>query len=150
MGALQLRRGGMPSSLQQLALADLIARGELDRHLRRQRRTYRRRRDALLAELRRQLPEVRVRGAAAGLFLVAHLPADADERAVIAAAAAAGVALEGLGGDAPAIVLGYANLPEAAVAGAVEALATSVRAGRGRLCFGSHEPGITSPQGAHR
>jgi GntR family transcriptional regulator/MocR family aminotransferase len=150
MAALQLRRGGMPSSLQQLALADVVARGELDRHLRRQRRNYRRRRDALLAELHRKLPEIRVRGAAAGLFLVAHLPADADERAVIAAAAAAGVALEGLGGGAPAIVIGYANLPEAAVSSAVQALAASVRAGRGRLCFGSHEPGTTCPQGAHR
>ena len=127
MAALQLRRGGMPSSLQQLALADLIARGELDRHLRRQRRSYRRRRDALLAELARKLPEVRVRGAAAGLFVVAHLPDGVDEGAVLAAARSVGVSLEGLGAGGPALVIGYANLSEAAVASAVDALAASVR-----------------------
>ena len=129
MAALQLRRGGMPPSLQQLALADLIARGELDRHLRRQRRNYRRRRDTLLAELGRRLPEVDVRGAAAGLFLVAHLPPGTDEAAVLAAARSVGLSLEGLGGPEPALVIGYANLAEAAVGSVVEALAASVRAG---------------------
>jgi GntR family transcriptional regulator/MocR family aminotransferase len=129
LAALQLRRGGMPASLQQLALADLIERGELDRHLRRQRRAYRRRRDALLGELQRRLPEAGVRGAGAGLFLVVTLPAGIDEDAVLAAARAVGLSLEGLGGDSPGLVLGYANLPEASVGSAVEALAASVRAG---------------------
>ena len=46
---------GSPA-LEQLALADLIARGEFDRHLRRMRPVYRRRRDALLAALSRRLP----------------------------------------------------------------------------------------------
>jgi GntR family transcriptional regulator/MocR family aminotransferase len=128
LGALQLRRGGMPASLQQLAMADLIERGELDRHLRRQRRSYRHQRDALLAELATKLPEVRVHGAAAGLFVVVHLPDGVPEAAVLAAARAVGLSLEGLGGDTPGLVLGYANLPEAAVASAVEALAASVRA----------------------
>jgi GntR family transcriptional regulator/MocR family aminotransferase len=140
LAELQLRRGGMPSSLQQLALADLIARGELDRHLRRQRRGYRHSRDALLAELRRALPEVDVRGAAAGLFVVLHLPGDSDEGMVLAAARAAGVSLEGLGGDPPGLVLGYANLPAASVASAVAALAASLRTARG-------EPGATGGDG---
>jgi GntR family transcriptional regulator/MocR family aminotransferase len=131
LAALQLRRGGMPAPLQQLAMADLIASGELDRHLRRQRRSYRRRRDALLAELARKLPEVDVRGAAAGLFVVVQLPEGVAEAAVLAAARAVGLWLEGLGGDTPGLVLGYANLPEAAVASAVDALAASVR-GAGR------------------
>jgi GntR family transcriptional regulator/MocR family aminotransferase len=128
LAALQLRRGGMPASLQQLALADLIERGELDRHLRRQRRSYRRQRDALLTELGRKLPEVEVRGAAAGLFVVVHLPDGVREAAVLAAARAVGLSLVGLGGEIPGLVLGYANLPEAAVASAVDALAASVRA----------------------
>jgi GntR family transcriptional regulator/MocR family aminotransferase len=118
----------MPASLQQLALADLIERGDLDRHLRRQRRRYRRRRDALLAELARKLPEVSVHGAAAGLFVVIHLPDAVDEAAVVATAHAAGLSLEGLRGATPGLVLGYANLPEAAVGAAVDALAASIRA----------------------
>ena len=43
--------------LDQLALADFIARGELERHLRRMRLRYRERRDALVEALSRSLPE---------------------------------------------------------------------------------------------
>ncbi len=127
MARAQRRLGGAPAPLEQLALADLIARGELDRHLRRQRRAYRRQRDALLRALAHELPDVRVEGAAAGLHAVLRLPRGADERATIAAARARGVALDGLGAGDPALVVGYSNLPEAAVPAAVAALAAAVR-----------------------
>ena len=119
--------GGGPSPLLQFALADLIERGDLDRHLRRQRRAYKSQRDALLAAIANALPDVRVRGAAAGLYLVLDLPGHLDEQTVIAAAHARGVALEGLGGHAPALVVGYANLSQAAIEPAVTALAASVQ-----------------------
>jgi len=128
MAALQRRRGGMPAALDQLALADLIERGELDRHLRRQRRRYRRQRDALLGALAARLPEVAVSGAAAGLFVVLRLPAGVSEGAVLRHARTRGLALEGAGGVPPSVVVGYANLAEAAIGPAVEALAASVRA----------------------
>lgn len=128
MTTLQARRGGMPAALEQLALADLIERGELDRHLRRQRRRYRRQRDALLEALAARLPEVQVQGAAAGLFVVLRLPADVCEAAVLRHARAVGVVLEGGGGPRPSVVVGYANLAQAAIPSAVEALAASVRA----------------------
>lgn len=128
MAALQARRGGMPPALDQLALADFIERGELDRHLRRQRRAYRRRRDALLEAVTARLPEVEVQGAAAGLFVVLRLPPQIREAAVLRHARARGVALEGGGGSQPSVVVGYANLAEAAIAPAVDALAASVRA----------------------
>ncbi len=118
---------GTPPTIDQLALADLIERGELDRHLRRQRHRYRKRRDALLAALARQLPGLEVRGAAAGLFAVLALPTGADEHAVVAAALARGVALEPLGAAGrPGLVVGYANLPEAGAAAAVAALAAAI------------------------
>ena len=128
MVALQARRGGMPAALEQLALADLIERGELDRHLRRSRRRYRRQRDALLAALAARLPEVEVSGAAAGLFVVLRLPRGVSEAAVLGHARAVGVAVEGGGGRAASLVVGYANLTEAATGSAVEALAASVHA----------------------
>jgi GntR family transcriptional regulator/MocR family aminotransferase len=119
---------GTPPTIDQLALADLIERGELDRHLRRQRHRYRKRRDALLDAIARQLPGLEVRGAAAGLFAVLPLPADADENAVVAAALAHGVALEPLGAaDRRGLVVGYANLPEAGAAAAVAALAQAIQ-----------------------
>ncbi len=127
VAACQRRSGGMPAALQQLALADLIESGELDRHLRRQRRRYRRQRDALLTELGTRLPDARVHGAAAGLFVVLRLPDGIEEAAALTAARARGVAVEALGGRSPGLVVGYANLSEAAIAPAVQALAESVR-----------------------
>lgn len=62
------------SGLEQLAFVDFLRRGEFDRHLRRTRAVYRKRRDALVAELGRLLPEVAVTGSAGGLHVVAELP----------------------------------------------------------------------------
>jgi GntR family transcriptional regulator / MocR family aminotransferase len=124
---LQRRRGAVPAPLMQLAFADLIERGDLDRHLRRQRRSYRRQRDALLEALARALPELKVQGAAAGLYVVLGLPHHTSEQAILADARERGIALEGLGGEQPGLVVGYGNLPESAVAPAVDALAASIR-----------------------
>lgn len=126
MAALQYLRGGMPAPLAQLAFADLIERGDLDRHLRRQRRLYRARRDALLEELAERLPELRVMGAAAGLFLTLMLPPGTEEASVLAGARANGLALQGLGASDPGIVVGYANLDRASVPRAVRLLARSI------------------------
>jgi GntR family transcriptional regulator / MocR family aminotransferase len=123
----QRRRGSMPSPLNQLALSDLIERGELDRHLRRQRRRYSRRREALLDALAGTLPDVRVSGAAAGLYVVAGLPEGVSEKAALTAARSRGIAIEGAKGSSAALVAGYANLPDAAAAAAVNALAACIR-----------------------
>jgi GntR family transcriptional regulator/MocR family aminotransferase len=127
VAARQRRQGSMPAPLNQLAFADLIERGELDRHLRRERRRYGRRREALLDALARRLPEVRVSGAAAGLYVVIALPEGVSENATLEAARLRGVALEGAGGPVSTLVVGYANLSDAAVARAVDALAASIR-----------------------
>ena len=80
---------GSPA-LEQLALADLIRRGELDRHLRRMRPVYRRRRDVLLTSLRTHLPQLTPTGISAGMHLLAWLPDELAEDEVIARAHAAG------------------------------------------------------------
>jgi GntR family transcriptional regulator/MocR family aminotransferase len=84
------------SALDQLTFADFLARGELDRHLRRVRPIYRARRDALLRALARHLPEFDPCGASAGLHVLTWLPDTLDEAAVVEAANAAGVGLLGL------------------------------------------------------
>lgn len=127
LASLQRLRGGMPSPLFQIAFADMIERGELDRHLRRQRRRYEARRDLLLEELQSQLPDLRIQGAAAGLFVVLMLPEGASEQRVLAAARENGLQPQGLGGGTrPGVLIGYANLSEAAIAPAVKLLATSI------------------------
>jgi GntR family transcriptional regulator / MocR family aminotransferase len=121
--------------VEQLALADFLERGELDRHLRRTRAIYRARRDALVAALARHLPECAPTGVAAGLHLTARLPAATDERAALAAARARGVALFGLSEHSvrphgPALLLGYGRIPEPAIDPGVRDLAAAVRAAR--------------------
>ena len=80
--------GGSPA-LDQLALASFIERGELDRHLRRMRLRYRRRRDRLVAALGERPPRREVGGAAAGLHITVALAPDADVDAVVARASRA-------------------------------------------------------------
>jgi GntR family transcriptional regulator/MocR family aminotransferase len=119
---------GSPA-LEQLALADLIARGEFDRHLRRMRPVYRRRRDALLAALSRRLPWLEPAGVSAGLHLVTWLPPGLDEATVVDAAAGSGVGIEGVtpyrishpgpGG----LIFGYATVSEAAIVEGIDILA---------------------------
>ncbi len=142
-GALTYEQGlttGAPPALEQLALADFIARGELDRHLRRMRLRYRTKRRALIDELTRVLPDAELTGISAGLHVLVLLPAGADESAVLHAAAEGGVWLEGLsahmpaartgdGATAPAragILLGYANLTRSDIERGVAAIAGAV------------------------
>ena len=124
------RSQGAGSVIEQVALARLIDSGELDRHLRRTRRLYRGRREAVLAALARELPEARVSGAAAGLHVVVLLPSGCGEEAVVSEAARRGLALEGMRGREPAVLLGYGRLPEESVAPVVRALAEAVRSAR--------------------
>jgi GntR family transcriptional regulator/MocR family aminotransferase len=86
---------GSPS-LDQLAFADFLVRGEYDHHLRRMRPIYRARRDTLLAAIERHLRGFEPAGASAGLHVTAWLPPGLEEAPLIERAAAEGVALSGL------------------------------------------------------
>jgi GntR family transcriptional regulator/MocR family aminotransferase len=100
-------------ALPQLVLAELIASGDYERHLRAVRTRQRRRRDALLTGLRTHLPRARVTGVAAGLHLVALLPGDGDDTVLAERVAACGVQVHPLSWHRqrpgpPGLVLGYA------------------------------------------
>jgi GntR family transcriptional regulator/MocR family aminotransferase len=102
--------------IEQYALAHFIASGAYDRHLRKMRREYRIRRDALVQALADHLPEVRVQGVSAGLHLYAELPHHWDEQAVATAARSQGLAVEPVAPQPgrtarPALVIGFARLP---------------------------------------
>ncbi|HEY3714175.1 MAG TPA: hypothetical protein VGL39_06575 [Jatrophihabitantaceae bacterium] len=74
-----------PSAIDQLVLADLIETGGYDRHVRRMRASYRRRRDRVLAAVDPDL--VRPGGIAAGLHLVLQFPPGGPDDATIIRAA---------------------------------------------------------------
>ncbi|MES9522159.1 PLP-dependent aminotransferase family protein [Streptomyces capoamus] len=128
--AVKGEREGWASVLDQLALADFVACGSYDRHVRRMRQRYRRRRDRLVAALAARAPHVGVTGIAAGLHAVLRLP-PGTEASTVKAAAWQGIALDGLaafrhphgptdGGDG--LVVGYAAPAEHAYGAALEAL----------------------------
>jgi GntR family transcriptional regulator / MocR family aminotransferase len=135
-------RDGEHSVIDQLALAELLARGAYDRHVRRARLAYRRRRDRLVAALAGQAPGVRVGGIAAGLHARVTLPPGSDEHALVEHAAAAhGLALEGLSAyhragppQDPALVVGYTRPAAHAYTGALARL-TAVLAQAGAGAF---------------
>jgi GntR family transcriptional regulator / MocR family aminotransferase len=110
--------GDWPSAFDQLTLAALIESGGYDRHVRRMRLVYRRRRDRLLAAV------PRVTGIEAGLHAVVEL--DEDEAVVVERARRADLLVEGLDvyrfgsrSRRPAIVVGYGTPPEHAWEGAL-------------------------------
>jgi GntR family transcriptional regulator/MocR family aminotransferase len=124
---------GGSEAIGQLALGDFIARGELDRHVRRMRLRYQHRRECLLEALAHWLPYARVSGADAGLFELVHLPEDVDESLLLRAAGELGVGAEGLAlhrfvpNDQPGLLLGYGNLSEPAIEQGVRLLGESCR-----------------------
>ncbi|WP_020545120.1 PLP-dependent aminotransferase family protein [Nonomuraea coxensis] len=102
--------------VDQYALAHFLRTGGYDRHLRRMRREYRRRRDALVAALSEELPQVRVKGIEAGLHVYLELPDGWAERDVVRAARELGLSAEPVGpmrelAGPPAVVVGFARLP---------------------------------------
>lgn len=116
--------------LDQLALADLIDSGAYDRHVRRMRGRYRRRRDTLVAAVAPL--GLAPGGIAAGLHL--RLPvADGGERAALAAARRHGVGIDVLGrhrlspGGAEGLLIGYAAPADHAFGAALQALVGVLR-----------------------
>jgi GntR family transcriptional regulator/MocR family aminotransferase len=123
--------------IEQRAFAEFLDRGELDRHLRRMRSRYSRRRDALVQALAIALPEATVSGAAAGLHVTVELTDADDEQSIHAQARARRVEIEtmsdfrpGTAGSPPALVLGYAQMPEPTIRAGVRELAEAVHAAR--------------------
>jgi GntR family transcriptional regulator / MocR family aminotransferase len=127
------RVGARPAALNQLVLAEFLTSGRYDRHVRRSRLAYRRRRDRLVAAL--DPTGLRVHGLPAGLHAVVDLPAGHSEEVAVAEAHRRGLAIEGLaafaaaGHDrAPALVVGYASPPAHAFTTALARLVATLRA----------------------
>ncbi len=128
--------GTPPPVIDQDAFTRFVASGSYDRHLRASRLRYKRRRDHLLRELTARLPGQPVGGAAAGFHLLLPLT-DLPAGAVVEEAARADVRLASLDDyraapaatDTPAastLVVGYGNLTDQAVPGAVQRLAHAI------------------------
>ncbi|MEU8681517.1 PLP-dependent aminotransferase family protein [Streptomyces sp. NPDC048611] len=125
----------------QLTLAEFLTHGAYDRHIRRMRRRYRRRRDQLVDAVTAHAPHLTVTGIAAGLHAVLQLPdgsGEPDERAALRAARRQGLALDGLSAyhhpeatmpPRHGLVVGYATPSDSAFPGALEALCRALPPG---------------------
>ena len=126
--------------LPQLVLAELMASGELERHLRLLRKRHVRRRDSMISAIAAHLPQARVHGAAAGLHLTLTFDAlpsrtglDVD---LAAAALRRGVKVQPLSWHSqrphrPGLVLGYAARTPAEINDGIAVIGSVLR----------HQPG---------
>jgi GntR family transcriptional regulator / MocR family aminotransferase len=127
-------------SIDQRALANLISSGEYERHIRRARLTYRRRRDALRTALHRYLPALPVEGIAAGLHLLVRLPNAGDDAGVADRAEQRGVRVAPLSRYTHAtaagsgLVIGYGRIHETAIPTAVRILGNVIHTRGSESC----------------
>jgi GntR family transcriptional regulator / MocR family aminotransferase len=119
--------------LEQLALAAFMESGAFERHIRRARRVYRARRDALEAALLAAFGSiVEVGERHGGLNLLVRFDLPLDEREIQRRAAVAGVALRsaaeyyGVPPARPTFLMGFAAMPEDDITEAVSALTTGL------------------------
>ncbi|HTI74991.1 MAG TPA: PLP-dependent aminotransferase family protein, partial [Mycobacterium sp.] len=120
-------------AINQLTMADFISSGQYDRHIRKMRTRYRRRRDSLVDALAEF--DIGISGLAAGVNVLLTLP-EGSEHEVLRRAGEAGIGLQGLsrmrhpaaeGPNRDGIVVGFAAPAEHAFAPAVEALCGVLR-----------------------
>jgi GntR family transcriptional regulator/MocR family aminotransferase len=132
-GVAELYREGQLQ--QQAMLADFITEGHFGAHIRRMRGLYSRRRQALLEAIRAEFGDrLEVTGDNAGLHLILRLPAQVDDQAVARDAFEANIATRPLSSyyhtaseRCPGLLLGYACVPDAAIAPNFAVLARVLR-----------------------
>jgi GntR family transcriptional regulator/MocR family aminotransferase len=133
LAAVIAEAGAAVSSLGQLAMADLLTSGDYDRHIRRMRLRYRRRRAELAATIGRPLE-----GVAAGVHALLPLESVGDERRLISVGRRRGLGLTGLHGNGywhdlsdpdqrAALIVGYAAPPPHSWPAALDLLAQLVQ-----------------------
>jgi GntR family transcriptional regulator/MocR family aminotransferase len=132
----KLLAGRGAPGLDQVALARLIESGRFDKHLRRMRGVYDKRRSALVAALAEHAPGVALGGLAAGCHAVLPLPAGADEAVVVEAARERGIGVYGISryrlapenALPPALVLGFGDVDERGIARGIATIADLITA----------------------
>ncbi len=132
------------SWLEQAVLAEFIARGGYENHLRRIRQSYAERRNCLIDSLQRHFGDVTVSGTECGMHLAWHLPRHLPRAAELQAVAAehgvgiytleSGGACD-LGGCAYAertVLLGFSSLDERQIRDGIERIAAAIDVARTR------------------
>lgn len=130
--AKRLQDKGAPT-LDQITLAELIHGGVYDRHLRLLRRLLKRRREVLMDELDRVIPELQITGAAAGLHVMGTLPSNISMPKLLANATQLRLGLAPISryslrkpANPRQLVIGYGNISDPAIPAVVQLLAQAI------------------------
>ena len=121
-------------TLEQLAFARMLDRGDYQRQIRKARAVYRTRRDQLVAVLAEQFPDLSVSGVSAGLHVLLNLPSTVDDHELERSALEAGIRVEALARytihdrGKRGLLLGYGRVHETAISAAVANLAPALKA----------------------
>jgi GntR family transcriptional regulator/MocR family aminotransferase len=124
------------SAIDQCVLAHLIETGDFDRHIRRMRANYQRRRNELLGLLNQRTPSIRPVGIAAGMQVILSLPSEMTEELVIAEAFRRDLLLHALSPyrirlastRMHAVIAGYGTPSQSSFRPAIGALANALEA----------------------
>lgn len=146
LAAMRAQSSAAGRAAEQLALAGFLHSGEFMAHLRRMRRLYRQRRDALVVALERHLGRIaEVHGASAGMHLSLRLPDALADVAIARCAREEGILVNPLSTQAlgagtrwNGLMLGYAQVPAERMDALVRRLAAVVHLFAYR---GPHMPG---------
>jgi GntR family transcriptional regulator/MocR family aminotransferase len=137
LAAARMLAGAAPGPLEQLALARLLARGELDRQLRVARRRYRAQRAALAAALEQHIPGARMLGQPGGVHAPVRAPFSFDAARLGHEAAVRGVSAFPLSWflvwsppRTDTLVLGFGQVPAPSLPEAIRLLADALHAAR--------------------
>ena len=119
-------------TLEQIAFARMLDRGDYQRQIRKARAVYRGRRDRLTNALSEHFPELTVSGVSAGLHVLLNLPAGVDDRELERTARDAGIALTALAESTihdrgkRGLLLGYGRIHESAIRPAITTLSAAL------------------------
>jgi GntR family transcriptional regulator/MocR family aminotransferase len=115
--------------IDQIALAEMITKGDYDRHIRLSRTRYRARREAVETAIIAHRVPVRLAGIPAGAQTLATLPTGLDPVDLVERAATAGIVLDSITryqhtthGRGRSLVLGYGNITPRRIDGAMSVL----------------------------
>jgi GntR family transcriptional regulator / MocR family aminotransferase len=121
-------------TIEQLAFARMLDRGDYQRQIRKARAVYRARRDQLVAVLAEHFPELTVSGVSAGLHVLLNLPGGVDDRELERSALETGIRVEALAHytiedrGRRGLLLGYGRMHEASITAAIAKLAPTLKA----------------------
>lgn len=137
------------SGLEQQVVAHLLMAGTYEAHVRKLRRHYHVRREALSSALAEKLPDWTVNVQKAGLHLMVRPAADTVEDALVEAAANHGVLVQGMREmygsvpPEPGILISFARAPGGLLAEAVDRLAAAAHTSEAKQARQVRAPGAT-------